>query len=218
MNRESIMPITLFDRLLDLLFPDACVACGSYGALFCRNCRRTLRPYPPGDSLPEALDAAEVACVYDERIQAAVHALKYRRQRRVARSLGEVLARHLKANPLPGDALIAVPLHKERLLERGFNQAELLAQAVAQHTSLPLAGGLARQRDTGHQARLSRLERQQNIADAFAWRAKTAPPRRVLLVDDVLTTGATLAACAVALRAAGTQEVRAVAVARSLVG
>jgi ComF family protein len=208
-----------FDRLLDLLFPDACVACGQGGSLLCANCRRALRPYPPGDRLPDALDAAEVVCVYDERVQAAVHALKYRKQRRVARPLGELLAGHLRANPLPGDSLVPVPLHAERLAERGFNQAEALAQRLSQCNGLPLiATGLVRQRDTGHQARLNRRERQENITGAFVWRAKTPPPKRVLLVDDVLTTGATLAACALALRAAGTQEVRAVAVARSLVG
>jgi ComF family protein len=211
------MLTTIFDRLLDLLFPDQCLGCGRYGGLLCAECRRGLRPYPPDDYLPDALDAAEVACIYDPTIQAAIHALKYRRQRRAALPLGDLLAAHLRANPLPGDALIAVPLHAERLAERGFNQAEELARRLAQRTGLPLVrAGLARCRDTGHQARLSRRERQANIQAAFSWQAASPPPARVLLVDDVLTTGATLAACAEALRAAGAREVRAVAVARSL--
>ena len=208
---------TIVERLLDLLFPDKCLGCERYAGLLCAVCRSRLQPYPPDDYLPDALDAAEVACIYDPTVQAVIHALKYRKQRRAALPLGDLLAAHLRANPLPGDALIAVPLHAERLAERGFNQAEELARRLARRSGLPLLStGLARCRDTGHQARLSRRERQANIQAAFEWQAAGPPPARVLLVDDVLTTGATLAACAEALRAAGAREVRAVAVARSI--
>ncbi len=156
-----------------------------------------------------------VAWVYDGAVRRAVHSMKYRRRRRVADALGDALAASIAAPP--ADALIPVPLHAERMAERGFNQAEELARRLGGHWGLPVcAAGLARARDTGHQARLSRRERRDNVAGAFVWSGQGRPPARALLVDDVLTTGATLAACAEALRAAGAAEVGAVALARSL--
>lgn len=211
------MRSAFIDSLLDLLFPEACAACGRYGVLLCRACRRGVQAYPAGDRIPEALDGAAVACIYDATLQAAVHAFKYHKRRRLAGPLGDMLAEHLRAHPLPADVLIPVPLHAERLAERGFNQAEDLARRLAHHCKLPvLSKDLARRRDTGHQARLGRRARQENMSEAFVWLGKRPPPARILLIDDVLTTGATLAACAMALRAAGAREVRAAAVARSL--
>ncbi|NNJ09494.1 ComF family protein [Chloroflexales bacterium ZM16-3] len=205
----------LFERLLDLLFPDRCVACGRAGALLCERCRSGLRPYPP-EAPPDGLDGVAVACLYDGVVRKAIHRMKYSRMRRVAAPLGDLLADHLLAHPQPADALMSVPLHAGRMAERGFNQSEELAARLARRTGLPLVPGLLRCRDTGHQASLGRRARKANIEAAFVWAVHAVPPARVLLVDDVLTTGATLAACADALRAAGTREVRAVAIARSL--
>lgn len=205
----------LLGWLLDLFFPERCAACGRPGALFCGACRRELRPYPP-DETTAGLEAMTVAWLYERPVRRAVHALKYRRKRRVAGALADALADAL-ATPPVGDALVPVPLHAGRLAERGFNQSEELARRLAARWRLPMrADGLARARDTGHQAGLSRRERLGNVVGAFVWRASEPPPARVILVDDVLTTGATLAACADALRAAGAREVRAVALARSL--
>jgi ComF family protein len=205
----------LLDRLLDLFFPDRCVACGRIGALLCERCRATLRPYPP-EAPPDGLDGVAVACLYGGVLRKAIHRMKYSRLRRVAAPLGDLLADHLLAAPQPADALMAVPLHAGRLAERGFNQSEELAARIAHRTGLPLVPGLERCRDTGHQASLGRRARKGNVEGAFIWAVHAPPPARVLIVDDVLTTGATLAACADALRAAGTREVRAVALARSL--
>lgn len=204
----------LYEGLLELIFPDRCAACGGAGGLLCPACRAGLRPYPPEGPTP-GLDAMAVAWLYEGALRDAVHSLKYRRRRRVADALADALAAGLA--PPPADALVPVPLHAERLAERGFNQAEDLARRLGRRWGLPVcASGLARSRDTGHQARLSRAARRGNVAGAFVWAGQAPPPRRALLVDDVLTTGATLAACAEALRAAGSREVRAVALARSL--
>lgn len=204
----------LYEALLELVFPDRCAACGGGGGLLCPRCRAGLRPYPPDAPTP-GLDAMAVAWLYDGTVRRAVHALKYRRRRRAAGALADALAASL--GPPPADALIPVPLHPGRLAERGFNQAEELALRLGRRWRMPVCtAGLERDRDTGHQARLSRAERQTNVAGAFVWRGAGPPPARALLVDDVLTTGATLAACAAALRAAGSREVRAVALARSL--
>lgn len=207
--------VNLYEGVLDLLFPDHCAGCGREGGLFCAVCRAALRPYP-AQTPPPGLDRVVVAWRYEGAVRRAVHTLKYRRRRRVAAALADALASSLTDWPR-GDALVPVPLHTERLVERGFNQSTELAQRLALRWGVPVqTDGLVRERDTGHQAHLGRHARQANVAGAFVWRAPAPPPARVVLVDDVLTTGATLGACATALRAAGTHEVYAVALARSL--
>ncbi|MFV9505633.1 MAG: ComF family protein [Oscillochloridaceae bacterium umkhey_bin13] len=205
---------TLLDHLLSLIYPERCAACGGKGSLFCLACQGRLRPYPP-EPPPADLDAVMVAWLYNDELRRAIHALKYYRRRRVALALADALAATMPAPP--ADALIPVPLHDARLAERGFNQAEVLARQLGHCWGLPVCHeGLCRERDTGHQAHLGRQAREGNVAGAFLWRGPGHPPRRPLLVDDVLTTGATLSACAEALRGAGSLEVRAVALARSL--
>lgn len=207
----------LADRLeqaLAFIFPDRCVGCGGSGSLLCATCRATVQPCPI-EAPPPGLDAMVVGWRYEGAIRQAIHALKYQRRRRVARVLAEALCADLRHVHLAGDVLMPVPLHAERLAQRGFNQSEELARHLGRRWHLPVrTGDLVRQRDTGHQARLGRCERLTNVAGAFVWRATTPPPERVVLVDDVITTGATLGACAEALRAAGSRRIYAVALAR----
>ncbi|MCS6841555.1 MAG: ComF family protein [Roseiflexus sp.] len=206
----------LLDSLLSLLLPDRCAGCGRLGALLCDECRHRLVVYD--EALPRVADqltGVRIAYVFEGPLRHALHQLKYRRRRRVARPLGTLMASHLHTHPLPCDALIPVPLHQKRLKERGFNQAELLAREVARATGFPLVvGPLVRIRATRQQALLGVAERIENVADAFVWKGP-APPARIVLVDDVLTTGATVNACAAALRAGGAREVYALALARS---
>lgn len=208
---------SLSDALLALLFPDRCAGCERIGALLCQNCRTALIPYPEGlRRLPAGLTDVRVAFVFEGPLREVVHQFKYRRVCRLAQPLGALLAAHLAAWPLLADAVLPVPLHTQRLAERGFNQAEALAREVARVARLPLVGeGLDRVRATGQQARLDARERQENMRGAFRWQGRAAPPGRVLLVDDILTTGATMGACAEALLAAGTGAVYGLALARS---
>lgn len=209
---------TLTNALLALFFPDRCVGCNQYGSLFCAQCQAKLKPYPAhaNNDLPTAIEGATVAFVYGGPLRDAIHEMKYRPIRRMAEPLGDLLARHLATHPQPADAIVAVPLHPKRMAERGFNQAELLADRLATRLQLPLLRhGLERCRDTPHQVGLDHAGRQANVHAAFIWRSSVPPPAQVLIVDDVLTTGATIAACAEALQHAGTRAVRAVALARS---
>lgn len=218
---------TLTDKVLGLLFPDRCAGCGRTGSLLCERCCASLRPYPAqryalssrkaGQS--SLLDQIAIGFVFEGALREAVHTLKYNRVRRMAGPLSELLAQHLRDHPLPADALVPVPLHARRLSERGFNQSELLAQHLAARTGVPcMHNGLLRSRDTPHQVGLDAQQRRENVRAAFVWQSSTPPPQRVLLIDDVLTTGATLEACAETLRRAGAREVGALALARSSIG
>jgi ComF family protein len=126
----------------------------------------------------------------------------------MADPLGQLLAEFLRSYPLPGEVLIPVPLHPKRLRERGYNQAALLAREVSKLNGLPVDERLLlRQRDTITQARTtSSLERRSNVYDAFICQ-QGLHGERILLIDDVCTTGATLDSCAAALKAAGAGSV-----------
>lgn len=209
--------MSLLETLLSFLFPDRCAGCRAAGALLCARCRSSLRPYPGGlRNQPASLAEVRIVYLFDGPLRAAVHQLKYRKLRRMARPLGALLAADLVARPLPFDAVAAVPLHAERLAARGFNQAGLIAEEVACATGRAMVGvELVRVRATEQQARLDARARAVNVAGAFAWAGASPPPPRVMLVDDVLTTGATMGACAAALREAGAETVYALALARS---
>jgi ComF family protein len=211
MNQQTIL-----DKLLSLLFPDRCAGCGRFGALICPGCRGALEAYPPdGHQPPASLSGVHVAFVFQSPLREAIHQLKYRRVRRMAGLLGALLAADIAGRIPDAQAVVAIPLHQSRLAERGFNQAEAIARAAAHGLGLPfLNDGLVRLRATEQQAKLDARGRTENMRDAFGWQGPP-PPRRLLLVDDVYTTGATMGACAEALRAAGAEAVYGLALARS---
>jgi ComF family protein len=158
------------------------------------------------------------AFVFNEPVRCLVHALKYRQAQYLARYMGEQMVRRWENIPeLAGvNYVVPVPLFKKRYRRRGFNQSESLAQALARQLSLPLdTSCLQRIRDTSSQTKLGRIQRMQNMQGAFACSDNgKVKGKIVLLVDDVCTTGATLEACAVALRAAGAKRVMAFTYAR----
>jgi ComF family protein len=127
----------------------------------------------------------------------------------MAAFLGRWLGDYLAANPLPGEVLVPVPLHHKRLRERGYNQSRLLALELSRLSGLPLVDDcLVRERYTTPQARTPNVdERRSNVADAFACRDRRLEAKQVLLIDDVATSGATLDACARALKGAGASSV-----------
>lgn len=174
----------------------------------CQRCMRT----------PGHLASVRAACSFEGVVRKAVHQFKYRGVTALAPLLGDLLAHGLARRPAEADVLIPVPLFADRLRERGYNQALLLAQQLADRLSLPVAENtLVRTRRTTPQVKLSARERRANLRGAFACpNHEQVAGRKVLVIDDVTTTGATLRACADALAAAGATRVMGVVVAKEL--
>ncbi len=195
---------------LDLLYPPRCAGCGRLDTVWCQDCDRAfaaaegpllLPPHPP-------LAGSIAATHHAGEAREAIHALKYGHCREMAVILGRPMARALAAAHWQADSLVPVPLHATRFRERGYNQAQWLADAVALLTGLEcLTTGLARIRSTPHQVGANAADRRARMAGAFEAVGDTLHGRRLILVDDVFTTGATLQACAQAALAGGAAAV-----------
>lgn len=198
----------------DVLSPPACAACDQSivsGRVFCSSCAVTvLRDEKP-------MDGAIVFARFGGAVAIALRRFKYEERADLARPLGHLLRRAVVDAEVAADIVVPVPLHPRRLAERGYNQSALLARAVSEQLEIPFAPrALERSRQTAQQARLGRAERLANMAEAFVVRDESAVKSKiVLLVDDVLTTGATLLACREALLRAGAAEVISVCLARA---
>lgn len=225
-----------FQQGLDLLFPPPCVGCGRGGSLLCVTCRQTIQPFtsaicqicgtpvPPGgvclteQYIHTHLHGLRALALYQGVLRQTIRALKYTGQRRLAEPLGLLLAGAFRHYQMRADAIIPLPLHAQRERQRGYNQATLLARVCATELRLPcLEQVVTRRIATKAQVGLTLTERHQNVAHAFALTPGTRLSPRyqtLLLIDDVCTTGATLAACAAPLYAAGISEVWGLVLAR----
>jgi ComF family protein len=161
------------------------------------------------------VDGAVVAAVFGHPVRECIHALKYGGQRRHAAVLAAIAAPAFAALPRP-DAVVPVPLHPARERERGFNQSALIARHLTAGSGIPVRSGwLVRARDTPPQVGRDLVARRANVDGAFTCPDPEAiRGQRIVILDDVATTGATLDACAAALRAAGAASISALVVAR----
>lgn len=218
--------------LLDLLFPPRCVGCRRGGDWFCAACRQAIaRILPPlcprcGRPLRHAqcpyceklalqIDGTRAIAFFEGGLREAIHAFKYTHRIELAQPLGDLLSDYFMRHPFPADVLIPVPLHAERERARGYNQSQLLAQVLSQHSHLPIWNdALTRSRHTRPQVELDAQHRRENVRDAFQ-ATRRVEGARILLIDDVCTTGATMDACGIALQARGAKSIWGLALARS---
>ena len=212
-NARKRLPV-LWKAGLDWLYPPCCPLCGQPDVALCRSCAADLaavRWQVIPKQLPD-LDWVFASGVHSGLLREGIRALKYGCERDLAEPLAERIWQVLKLAGDCFDAVIPVPLHESRFLERGFNQAELLGHTLSERSAIPLhEGALHRIRATQTQVGLGEAQRVRNVADAFQVREEVAD-QRFLLVDDVCTSGATLVACARALRRAGAKAIAALTV------
>ena len=223
-------------KFIDLLFPPNCAGCEKWGNRYCTFCFDNTKTIKTticsicGE--PVTIDNGSVCkrCqseemffdalrswgYFEEPLKKAIHKLKYRRDI----SLGDVLSKPLIdlvfENSWQVELITAVPLDKFRIKERGYNQSEYLARPVAWNMKIPFnSAAIKRMKITRPQVGLSRAERQINISDAFVSDNRIVSGKNILVIDDVVTTGSTLNACAKSLKIAGSAKVYALTLARS---
>jgi competence protein ComFC len=222
---------------VDWLYPPTCGGCNKFGERWCQECQNQVSPVGPlicnicGNFIPSGVmcpSCSAVSVPYEQLrswgiffgpLREAIHRLKYKHDL----GLGDALAKHLIDLFLTTgwnvDLIVPVPLNQSRLKERGYNQAALLARPLGLATGISYhARAVARIRNTRSQVGLKAKERAENVKDAFLAEPAIVKGKQVLMVDDVTTTGATISACAKALKAAGARSVYGLTLARSSFG
>lgn len=218
--------------LIDIVYPKRCASCGERGKWVCEACLARLSLFEEsvcaGCGVPKALEICACADMvpglrqvrsvgpFTGWLRDAIHSFKYHHEWARFEHLGPQLAT-IVAKMQPLDGLVPVPLHRSRLRDRGFNQSAVLATMVGERLGLPVVSALERTRATVQQTGLSATERQQNVDGAFAVaNGIDLGGANLLLIDDVVTTGAVLNACATTLVRGGAASVRAATLARQV--
>jgi ComF family protein len=223
---------SFLNALLNFIYPAVCAYCNTRlqaeEKLFCTKCWRSVQIVE--SSTPEELTAVKVwgslplekiksLWWFDDFVQALIHEMKYNRKLSLTKKLGVDLARIILQDGdfANADLLIPVPLHKSKQRERGYNQSLLLAKSIARHTKIPIENKIIKRiQKTRTQAKLNAEQRMQNVSSAFeVTDVAGVNNKKVILIDDVCTTGATLFACADVLLTAGCSRVLAVTVAKA---
>jgi ComF family protein len=217
------MWIKLKTFLLDVFFPKSCLNCGREGDYLCQDCQGmlALSGFHEKPSVPHLEDLYFPLSYQNPLFKTLLHQFKYEPfLRELSRTLTDLIIAHFQLLDnqikLQDAVLLAVPLHKKRLKWRGFNQAEEIARELSRFLNIPLLQGcLSRTKETRPQVELNEEERKENVKGIFEVTNKELlKDKKILLVDDVCTTGTTLSECAKALREAGAREVIGVTLAR----
>lgn len=212
----------LLHALLDLLYPPKCPFCGRILERgeegLCARCQRALPWTQPGGGAAQGCDACLAPLYYQSGVRDGVHRYKFGGGAGHAKLFGQLMAQCLTDRwDGPVDLITWAPLHPERRRRRGYDQAELLARRVGELAGVPALPTLEKIRATGAQSHLQdERERRANVEGAYRPLPQAdLAGKRVVLVDDVLTTGATMAQCAACLRSAGAETVVGLTLARA---
>ena len=191
------------NRLAEHLGGPRCVGCGLPDGILCRACRADIPRAHTSEPVPN-VDRVVAAWLYDDTARSLVLAMKARGRRGAAYELGRAIADRVWERGIVADALVWVPGKRADIRNRGFDHAQLIARVVSQKLGIPAFGGLARLEDRRDQTALGARERRANLEGAFR---SMGGPRRVAVVDDLMTTGATLSEAGRALRQAGATRI-----------
>ena len=220
-NLKHVVHDWVVEPVLSFVAPAECSICGEPliqgNKVVCPSCFNSLPLLDPvylenlRDEIEQPYFDDLIVChPFDPVFQHLIHLLKYQRQQSVANLFAETMSRFV---PLNFDFVTAVPLNPARYKERGYNQSELIARQLSNITRIPLSANLLKRiRNTQTQTKLSREERKQNVKDAFTVQGDVTG-KRILLIDDVITTGSTLNECAKELKRNGAAWVTAAALA-----
>lgn len=218
---------------LDFLFPPRCTNCGREGEYICNECLTQASaikpPVCPTCILPitgnrkcdcrfwQSLDRLSSPYVFQGVIRKAVIQFKFHNLRAIAPFFATLLSRYLTSRPIVYDLVVPVPLHKKRSRERGYNQALLLAKELSKINGAKLETALKRAFYASSQVNSgSASDRRKNVKGAFVCTNSVVTGKRILLIDDVATTGSTLDSCATSLKKAGASTVQALTLAREI--
>ena len=220
----------------DWLYPPVCAGCGRGGQRFCSDCLSQVKVItgslcafcgnktsdcssvcPQCSSATVFFEGAASWAIYGGELREAIHALKYKQDMGLGEFFSTFLITLIRNRGWIFDLVLPVPISQDRRKERGYNQSELISSPIALHFQLPHSSKtLIRIKDTGTQVNHSKIERDLFLNDAFSANAATLKGRKVLLVDDIITTGSTINHCAKALKEAGASKVYAISIAKTL--
>lgn len=226
----------LASNLLNFIFPPRCATCNTLGSLLCGDCYGRIqwlqeplcsvcgRVLTARKSLchvcqqrPLPLKQIRAATLFEDPIPTVIHNLKYNGHFALAQPLAQIMTSAWQRWQTPIDLILPIPLHKKREKDRGYNQSTLLATCFAQHQNIEIREDiLQRVKNTTPQVSLNAVERQKNMEQAFIVQKSQVVNRQILLIDDVCTTGATMASAAEALLGAGAKSVSGYCVARAM--
>lgn len=222
--------------IVEFLFPATCVGCGKWGNFICSKCAKGLprinppfcrkcgKPESTGTFCPACwnsqgnIDGIRSVFHFEGVVRQAVHDLKYHHLKALSAPMADYLAEYVRQNPIPGDVLMPVPIHQNRIKQRGYNQSALIAGHLGKKLGIPVVTTcLVRSKDSLPQARTTNVEqRKKNVKGAFSCGNTSDNYKEIILVDDVCTSGATLEACAAALKKSGFHSVWGLTVAREI--
>ena len=226
--------VKIKDFFIDLVFPKQCLDCGREGSYLCEDCKKKIELNPKfycvicktpthWSTICQScqngfnLKAVWVAADYNNKVlQELIHCLKYKYLEEIADDLSDLVRQYIIENKIfvnfnlnnDNAIIVPVPLHKKRYLKRGFNQSELLAKNISDYFGIGKRNLLVRKINTASQINLKRAERQNNVKNAFvAIEPVDLSNKKVILIDDVVTTGSTLNECALALKDVGFEQI-----------